>query len=163
MAVSSGPVPAGVADCCELAATETDDVAPRGSSTVQALNTSTLNAPTQASCFTSHRPEEADACGACGSPSNRSREEPADGRTCGSCRLNGAPGQRCLCSCRAQLSHGCRFTPTVDVPCPAVKGSVSQEERVPDEASSVNIRRLASDDAPNIRMSAAKWFPTRCR
>lgn len=64
MAVSSGPVPAGVADCCELAATETDDVAPRGSSTVQALNTSTLNAPTQASCFTSHRPEEADALGA---------------------------------------------------------------------------------------------------
>lgn len=54
MGVSSGLVSAGVADCGELAATEADDVAPPGSSTVQALNTSTLNAPTQASCFTSH-------------------------------------------------------------------------------------------------------------
>ena len=64
MGVSSGLVSAGVADCCELAATEADDVAPPGSSTVQALNTSTLTAPTQATRFTSHRPEDADACGA---------------------------------------------------------------------------------------------------
>lgn len=40
----------------------------------------------------------------------------------------------------------------MEVPCPSVKGSVPQEERVPDEAGSVNIRRLTSDDAPNIRI-----------
>lgn len=152
MGVSSGLVPAGVADCGELAAPEGDDVAPRGSSTVQAVNTSTLTAHTQATCFTSHRPDGAKALSAGGSPTNRSRQEPPDGRTCGSCCLNGAPRVSGACACVEQLSHGCRFTPTVEVPCPSVKGSVSQGEGPTHGAGSVNIGRLATDDAPNIRI-----------
>ena len=58
MGVSSGLISAGAADCGELAAPEAEDVTltlgSRGSSTVQAVNTRTLNAHTQASCFTSH-------------------------------------------------------------------------------------------------------------
>ena len=85
---------------------------------------------------------------------DRERDPQTGGRAAAGVSTVPPPGQRCLCSCRAQLSHGCRFTPTVDVPCPSVKGSVSQGEGPTRGAGSVNIRRLATDDAPTSGSAA---------